>query len=84
MSLKKKRENKPEPPPCNKGCRENNGIDTEKPTMTRCEVCWWVDNNPMEKLCYYCTFCQSFICDDCWDKPIRRTRAAVKKALKYS
>ena len=64
--------------PCTKGCRENRGI-TNKLTQARCEVCFLVDNNPMEKPCYYCATCDAWICEECWDKPIKRARAAIKR-----
>jgi hypothetical protein len=46
-----------------------------------CEVCALLDRNTSYKWVRYCSFCQAWMCQYCWNHPIRRAQAAALRAV---
>ena len=55
-----------------------NGGDYEP---KRCECCYLVDGDERIKQTRYCTFCQAFICDACWNDGAKRTQAFLTSTI---
>lgn len=57
------------------GCKKK-GATVEAP----CKVCQLLDSDNKVKLTHYCKECGVYICDRCWNDPLRRIPAAVASA----
>lgn len=46
-----------------------------------CRVCEIVDKDSSIKWVDYCSLCKAYICEPCWNNPIRRAKAALLNYL---
>lgn len=57
------------------------GCQGRRHSHRTCDVCFLIDGRTFAKLVYWCEECQAWICEDCWDKPLRRAAAAAKRVV---
>ena len=58
----------------------NPAATTADSALGVCEVHRLLDNDSRTRLVRWCDFCKAWICDECRESPIRRGRAALKRA----
>lgn len=49
--------------------------------MATCSVCRHLDGDLAPKRVKFCQLCDSWMCETCWDSPVRRARAAVGQLI---
>lgn len=53
----------------------------DEPTIAQCDVCFLVDGDQRQKVCYYCGRCDAWICENCQPNFMRRGHAMVKRRV---
>lgn len=49
--------------------------------MRMCDVCRLVDYDASNRLCFYCSMCDAWICQECAPQWGRRLKAALKRRM---